>query len=142
MCRYQIFMLRLIDCRAVISQSSSRLIGRYVLARPKFWLVDVFAVLISSGGKQELLMGVFSEHSCFAGNSLSSEQPPCFRDEKRRAMSLQFEHIILSVHTLAASDCPRRPATAQDRVQNLAAPQSAIYIVLYLIDIIFVSNRR
>ena len=36
------------------------------------------AYLTSSGGKYQLLMGVFSEHPCFTGNSASSEHRTCF----------------------------------------------------------------
>ena len=35
------------------------------------------AYLTSSGGKYQVLLGVFSEHLYFTGNSVSSEHPPC-----------------------------------------------------------------
>ena len=58
---------------------------------------------------------------------------------RRAAPRLLNSNTLFSmrVHTPAApfGVCPWRPTTAQDRVQNPAAPQSAIYIVLYKIYI-------
>ena len=34
--------------------------------------------LTSSEGKYQVLIGVFSEQPCYTGNSVSSENPPCF----------------------------------------------------------------
>ena len=84
-----------------------------VLSIPMLCVLHM-AYLTSSGRKYQVLMGVFSEHLCFTGNSVSSEHPPCFHyfglaqpttdkqieecTKRPRSSGLLNIYLILSLH--------------------------------------------